>query len=358
MSLFVAYSDPKFVEISQLIFQQQFRRDPKLHEELDERRKKLMYADITYNISYLMTAVRFEDGGIFVAYARWIYDRLCSQMKDFTRERVGTIMVDHYQVMIEVLLSKGHTVMTEHEVVLAMDYLQLAIETTKELIHEEPSMETLGEDPYEDVRTMYFNALMDGHTEKAYEVVKEARDTGMDLLVLYQEVLAKTMYEIGRLWQKNIITVDKEHYATAVTQMVMSRFYEEIFSRPRKHKTLISCAAGSELHEMGIRMLSDIFEHEGWDTYYLGSGLSLEAMISAVKDHEPQVVALSVTMPPYLNHCEELVRGLREAFPNLLIAVGGQAFRHTKPLWKSWGANFYSERAEDLLRWLEERPTE
>jgi hypothetical protein len=139
MSLLMNYNDQKFIEIAQLIFDEQFRRDPKLEKELDDRRKRLMYDDVIYNISYLMTAVQLDDSKIFEGYALWVYDLLCHIMKD----------------------------------------------------------------------------------------------------------------------------LDREHYATTVTQTVMSQFYDDIFDQPRKSRALVSCAVGSELHEMGIRMLSDIFEYNG-----------------------------------------------------------------------------------------------
>lgn len=66
MSLFVNYSnDSRFIDIAQKIFEEQFRRDPKLKAQLDNRRKKLMYDDVVYNISHLMTAVYFSDEKIF-----------------------------------------------------------------------------------------------------------------------------------------------------------------------------------------------------------------------------------------------------------------------------------------------------
>ncbi len=99
------------------------------------------------------------------------------------------------------------------------------------------------------------------------------------------------MHEIGDLWHRNVITVDKEHYATSVNQTVMSGFFDEIFERPRKNRTLVAGAVGSELHEMGIRMLSDIFEYQGWDTFYLGAALPEQAVLEAIGEHKPDLVA-------------------------------------------------------------------
>nr|WP_281355208.1 cobalamin B12-binding domain-containing protein [Anaerotalea alkaliphila] len=131
----------------------------------------------------------------------------------------------------------------------------------------------------------------------------------------------------------------------------MSRFYDEIFSQPRKQLTLLSCSVGSELHEMGVRMLSDLFEYQGWDTYYMGASVPDAAILNAIRERKPDLVALSVTMPPYLPVCEQLVRNLRSEYPELKIAVGGQAFRTTQALWEKWPIDHYASSASALIQW-------
>ena len=88
MSLFIHYNDPRLLRIAQNVFSEQFLRDPKLSSELDDRRKQLMYDDILYNLSYLFTAIHFEDVKIFEHYAVWLYELLCNLMKDFDRDRI------------------------------------------------------------------------------------------------------------------------------------------------------------------------------------------------------------------------------------------------------------------------------
>lgn len=352
MSLFVPLNDPKFTKLAQLIYKMQFDNDPNLSIELDERRKRLMYADITYNISFLLTAVRFQDGNIFMDYARWLYSLLVELMRDFTKERIAEIMVDHYEVMRTVIEHEKED-FTEGERSLAAVYLTDAIEATREMRLGEFEASSFLEGEYLEERKSYLAALLEGNTEKAEQVIEDAKNNGIPLLDIYEQILTKTMHEIGLLWHRHVINVDKEHYATSVTQTVMSRYFEEIFLRPRKNKVLVSLAVGNELHEMGIRMLSDIFEHEGWDTHYLGAGVSVEKVMEAIRLHKPQLVALSVTMPPYLPHCEEMVRGIKDNFPELLVAVGGQGFDSAKDLWKNWGADYYGNKAIDLLRWAE-----
>jgi len=347
------FNDPKFVTVAQRIFQEQFKRDPKLEHEMDERRKRRMYDDVVYNISFLMTAIHFTDKKIFQGYAKWIYELLCNLMKDIDRDRIMVMMTDHYRIMDEIFKADARDLLTQEEIEKASLYLHAAIVETEEAVTDIKLSSAFTDGDHYEISRTYLNAILKGETKEAYSIIEDAKKSGLSILVIYEDILSKVMYEIGALWHRNKITVDKEHYATSVTQSVMSGFYNEIFSRPRKKKSLLSCAVGSELHEMGIRMLSDIFEYYGWDTYYLGGALPESALLSAIEEHKPSVIALSVTMAPYLSTCERMVESIRRKFPHVKIAVGGQAFINTEELWKKWGVDFYSTSAEDLYHWAE-----
>lgn len=355
MSLLMNYSDPRFIKIAQRVFEEQFIRDPKLDKEMDERRKSLMYDDVIYNISFLLTAVHFEDPLIFSGYARWLYELLCNLMKDLDRDRISDQMRDHYLIMAEVLADSASELMGASELQRSVEFLKLAAEQTAAAVTEVALSASFMEGDYYEIRKQYIEALLTSSTKKAYDTISAARKKGVPLEVIYEEILAKVMYEIGSLWHRNVITVDKEHYATSVTQTVMSGFYDEIFEKPRKDRTLVSCAVGNELHEMGIRMLSDMLELNGWDTVYLGAALPESAILEAISANKPDLVALSVTMPPYLATCEGVVQAIRAKHPGLKIAVGGQAFASTSGLWEKWGIDFYSSSAAAFARWAREQ---
>ena len=267
-----------------------------MEQELDERRKRLMFEDVVYNISYLMTSVQFKDEKIFQGYALWIYELLCNLMKDRDRDRIKEYMNDHYRIMAEAFQTSTG-LLTPEEILLTSEFLELAIKSTADAVTQIPHSASFMEGPYFEIRKTYLDALLKNQTREATRIIHEAKEQKIPLAEIYEYVLTKVLYEIGELWHRNIITVDKEHYATSVTQTVMAGFYEDIFDRPARNRTLVSCAVGNELHELGIRMLTDIFEEQGWDTYYLGAALPESALLDAVDTHHPDVVALSVTMP-------------------------------------------------------------
>ena len=141
----------------------------------------------------------------------------------------------------------------------------------------------------------------------------------------------------------------KEHYCTSVTQMAMSQMYPQLFSSERKNRRILCACPGTELHEMGSRMVADLFENDGWDSTYLGAAVPVDAMLQSIGEQTPDLVALSVTMPQHLMTCRDLVDAIRAAFPTLKIAVGGKAFQSTHDIWNQWPVDLYTTDTRQLL---------
>lgn len=99
-------------------------------------------------------------------------------------------------------------------------------------------------------------------------------------------------------------------------------------------------------------MIADLFEYSGWDSIYLGAAVPVETLLSAAEKYQPDLIALSVTMPQHLPLCRNAVEQLREKFPKPKIAVGGNAFTDTK-IWKSWNVDIYTEDAKALVQWAD-----
>jgi methanogenic corrinoid protein MtbC1 len=344
-------NDPRILQLAQKIYADHFKCDSKLEMEYDDRRKKLMYEDILYNISFLMTAVHFSDEKIFTSYALWLNELLCNLMPNLDRDRIMTQMQDHYRILSESLDELPDELLSLDDRDIARRFLQAAIEGTRETVTNIPLSDQFLTGPHGAFRKAYLDALLLSNTRQAYAVIEEARKQGVPILDIYEDILKVVMHEVGRLWHQSKLTVDKEHYCSSVTQTVMSRFYDELFSQPRHQRTLICCAVGSELHEIGGRMLSDLFEYDGWDTYYLGAAVPEKALLHAIAEYQPDMIALSVTMPQHLRECESMARAVKDQYPDVKIAVGGRAFEMTTRIWEKWPIDFYSDTAAELIEW-------
>lgn len=205
---------------------------------------------------------------------------------------------------------------------------------------------------YEKEVTRYLDCLLQSDTEGALALVTGCVKEGIPLDDVCSDIVAEAMRRVGELWHLHLISVDMEHYCTSVTQMALSQFYPLIFGQPRKGKTVLIACVGSELHEIGARMIADLFEYSGWDSIYLGAAVPVETLLSAAEKYQPDLIALSVTMPQHLPLCRNAVEQLREKFPKPKIAVGGNAFTDTK-IWKSWNVDIYTEDAKALVQWAD-----
>lgn len=350
MSLLMNSSDTSLTRIARKVFDKHFELDPMLEIEYDDRRKKLMYNDILYNLGYLDSAIKFDEEKIFSDYAIWVYQLLTYIMKDLDKTRIKEHMIMHYSLLNSVLSE----VLSEEEAKKADVFLKKAILITeKEAINFTP-LDTFELGKYVDIKQKYLDLLLKNDTRGAYQYIEDLFKKGYDLEVIYIEILQEVMHEIGDLWHKQEISIDKEHYCTATTQMVLSQFYPLIFNSEKNGFKLLTCSVGSELHEMGGRMVSDIFEYYGWDSVYLGASVPNDAVINSIRENKPDLVALSVTMPQHLLLCKNLVQTIKENFPDVRIAVGGRGFISTTALWQQWGVDISTDNASQLVKWAQE----
>ncbi len=143
--------------------------------------------------------------------------------------------------------------------------------------------ETLGPDAGIAVGALITRGLAAGAPNVAAQV--SYLDVGTPLGSLaseYLEVFAPVLREVGRLWQLGQATVGQEHLVTAATQLAMAQLYPRTFATPRIGRTIVVAAVGGELHEIGARMVADLFELGGWDSHFLGANTPTNAVIDIV----------------------------------------------------------------------------
>lgn len=124
---------------------------------------------------------------------------------------------------------------------------------------------------------------------------------------------------------------------------------------------MATCVAG-DLHEIGVRMVSDFFEMDGWDTFYLGANTPTASLLRTIEERGAEVMAISATMTFHLRAVRELIAALRdsEAGQRVKILVGGYPFNLAPDLWRVVGADAWGRDAlesvvvaDRLLRGLE-----
>lgn len=192
---------------------------------------------------------------------------------------------------------------------------------------------------------LYLLQLLQRDREAAERMVQDLLDGRMPLGAIYERVIAPAMNEIGRMWHLQEASIADEHYCTSATQSILARLRGQCSRKPANGLAVITCSAGGDMHELGIRMVSDLFEMDGWNVECLGANMPSNE-VAASAGPQPHrgpvdVVAVSAGTPLALRSVAHLIDTLRQSpqGDHVAVLVGGQPFHLADDLWQVVGAD-------------------
>ena len=179
-----------------------------------------------------------------------------------------------------------------------------------------------------DFSAKYLENLLQGNRRNCSLIAKQYLAQNPSFVHLYEEVFKVALYEVGRLWETNQLSVATEHMATAITEGILNEYFEQIISKTRHNRKVVVACVENEKHQVGVKMVADTFEMHGWESFFLGTGIPLGEMIRYIHEVKPDLIAISLSV--YFNFANliKMLNQLKEQFPELQIIIGGQAFKH------------------------------
>jgi len=174
----------------------------------------------------------------------------------------------------------------------------------------------------------YLNSLLKGKIRHCHEIVNQLKDNDATLKNLYINLFQESLYEVGRLWEYNRISVAVEHMATSITESLMNIIYADLEIPDDSGFRAIITSSENEFHQIGAKMVSDTFEINGWETYYLGANTPVNDLINMIDEKNPHLIGISLSVYFHLFDLEKMIQKIRNKYPDLQIIIGGQAFKH------------------------------
>jgi methanogenic corrinoid protein MtbC1 len=180
---------------------------------------------------------------------------------------------------------------------------------------------------FEELYQRYLDGLLTNDRELCRTSFVQWLDTTPDLPPLYEGLVRRSLYEVGELWEQGKISVAKEHLATAISESLLNLTYPRLFAEPRNGKSAVVTCVANEYHQIGGRMVADMFELHGWRGHFLGANTPLPDLIAFIAEKKPDAVALSLATVLNLDRLLAATAEIRAAFPAVPILVGGQSLR-------------------------------
>ena len=329
-------------DLARQIVERHWKLRPALEERYGEKGRTKCLEDARYHLRYLSEAVGAREPALFVHYVTWAKTLLLA------RNIPVEDLVANLEVMLDVLGQELPTSMQKS----AVDYVKSAIGSLT-LANDNSSFLDPGQ-PLAELANQYLSALLRYDRHSASTLILRAVENKVSIKEIYCHVFEPCQYEIGRLWQSNLVSVAQEHYCTASTQLIMSQLYPYIFRSDRTFRgTIVAACVSGELHEIGARMLCDLLEMEGWNTIYLGANVPTAGIVDVLRDNHSDILAVSASMTFHIPAVREVIAGVRLASSETRILVGGYAFKIAPNLWRDVGADYCSKDATDAISLLD-----
>lgn len=186
----------------------------------------------------------------------------------------------------------------------------------------------------------YIVALLEGRRDEGLALVRDAVDSGrLSLEEAYVGVLTPVQRELGRMWHMDEIGVQEEHIVSAGTQVLMAQLHERIERIEKDGRVLLASSVAGDEHELGVRMVADLFEMRGWRCVFLGANTPTPDLAEGVRAYEPDLVALSANLAVHLVEMRKAVSAVHAVAPGTPVIVGGGPFAVVDDLWRLMGAD-------------------
>lgn len=184
-------------------------------------------------------------------------------------------------------------------------------------------------DPYSVARDRIVAATVQCNPDALQLEISRALSLG-PAITIFDRTLGPALERIGDLWHDGTITIAQEHLAS---QMLLGTLCDLVrLAQPAdaSRRVALACFADED-HVLSLYGVALRFTSWGFRTVMIGARTPPAAIGRVVETLNPDVVALSTTIPPTPPRARELVDAYADACRSVVWMVGGRAAEPMRP---------------------------
>lgn len=197
----------------------------------------------------------------------------------------------------------------------------------------------------------YFEALLEGDRSKCRDLLHQAHKGGVDASDLLLEVIWLSMDKIAELFSQDRIDFVTEHIATRINRSLADQIQTNLVRIERTGQKVIVACSDAQSHELGAQIIADLFEADGWEVRFVGSGVPMDELVQLVGRVQPQLLIYYGTEAggiPEVRRTLQLLHRIK-ACPHVAVLAAGGVFNRTEGLWIEVGADDFAPDARSAL---------
>lgn len=164
------------------------------------------------------------------------------------------------------------------------------------------------------------------------------------------EILQKGIWEIGELWHASRVTVQQEHFATAIAVRRIETLITATPNATREFTILTGCPAG-EWHNFPVLLLTLLLRRRGLNVLYLGANIPIEQIEHTAAITHPALIVLSAQQLTTAASIRSVALVFRQL--GIPLAYGGLIFNRIPQLRERIPALFLGESLKEAVEMVE-----
>ena len=174
---------------------------------------------------------------------------------------------------------------------------------------------------------LLFEAIIKGKQKDAVEITQQAIDENISPKELIDNYLIKAMEEIGSRFEQQKAFVPELLMAGRAMKSSLSLLQPLLQGDDVKSNfgTIVIATVKGDLHDIGKNLVGSMFEGCGFKVIDLGIDADTDKIISAVKEHTPDIIGLSALLTTTMPYMKTIIDSLEEAGlrKQVKVMVGG-----------------------------------
>jgi DNA-binding transcriptional MerR regulator len=159
------------------------------------------------------------------------------------------------------------------------------------------------------------------------------------------KVLQQGLTEIGQGWYEGKVTVQQEHFASALALRQLEALLSSLPAPTKNGRLIVGCPP-TELHTFSPLMISLMLRRLGWDVVYLGANVPLDRMEASVFQIKPRLVIMPAQTLTAAANLLPMAEKLQEM--NVPLAFGGIVFNHIPRIVEAIPGHFLGKTLEHV----------
>lgn len=193
-------------------------------------------------------------------------------------------------------------------------------------------------------------AVEDGEREEVVDLVEEALEDEADPAEIMNKGLIAGMNSVGEMFKEGEMFVPEvlmsANAMDAGMELIKPYLKQDDIKKSGK---VLFCTVEGDLHDIGKKLCVMMLEGAGYEVIDLGVDISVSKIMDAVREHEPDIIALSAMLTTTMDTMDQTMDTLREndMLDKVSVMVGGA------PLSDEYAVKIGANYSEDAVTCVE-----